>query len=101
VGAVQAMTGSADPATERLTEMEHLAEMLGHNRRRMREAISAMETRLERFSPQPPVPQNAVLGGPAAEPQPGTLSFLRCMVETTAQEVGRLEAISSRLRELL
>lgn len=91
----------AGPAlVEQSTEMGSLSAVLGENRARLRNMLELIEERLDRFSPRP-MPINATKAETPPEPMPGTLASLRCMAETTGQELNRLDAICTRLRELL
>ncbi len=96
---------SAGKLAERTTEMADLSALLGANRQRLRSMLNVIEERLDGFSPQPAVPQNAI--NPATtspqppEPMPGTLASLQCLARTTDQELNRLDALCMRLRELL
>lgn len=90
--------GSAIPA-ERPTDMENLSNMTGENRRRLREALHLIEARLDNFTSAPSTLSSK--GETAPEPQPGTLGSLRHMATSTGDELNRLEAICSRLSEIL
>lgn len=90
----------ANNTVTQATEMSALSTLLTTNRERLRSLLSLVEERLDGFAPQP-----SQLGAKASEappePFPGTLSHLRCMIETTGQDLSRLDAICTRLRELL
>lgn len=92
--------GGAFPA-DRPTDMETLSSMAADNRRRLREALLLTEARLDNFTSAPSALQGSKGTEQAAEPQPGTLGSLRHITATTSDEINRLEAIVSRLRELL
>jgi hypothetical protein len=84
---------------EKQTEMASLSSLLGDNRRRLRDLLATIEDRLQRFAP---MPESASTDDPTPpEPQPGTLTGLQYVARRTAEDIGRLDAICMRLRDLL
>jgi hypothetical protein len=95
------VTAARDPA-ERMTEMASLSEIFGQNRSRLRALLDLAEARLTNFAPEPTKLGEAGTGHDRPpEPTPGTLASLRCMGETTSQDLNRLDLLVTRLRDLL
>lgn len=93
--------------TQKKTEMMALGEMLGQNRRRLREMLALAEERLNNFAPAltlivtGSVPPADVNPNNQPDPLPGTLANLRHLATSTGEELSRLDAICTRLTALL